>query len=354
MKICFYINSIGYGGAERVITNLAKQFALAGYEIVFITSLSLDNEYALPPETKRFILKTEKKWFIAKNFSYVKQIRNILKQEKPDYIISFMAEPNFRIILASRFLHIRTIVSVRNDPSKEYPNFLYRFLAKFLYRFAHGIVFQTQQAREWFPRCIQKRSAIIFNQVGEQFYQDYPVSKKEGIVTVGRLTKQKNHALLIEAFSLIHHKVEDNLYIYGDGALKSALEELITEKKLQKRVFLMGTNDHIETEIASKKLFVLPSDYEGMPNCLMEAMAMGVACISTNCSCGGPKELLGDIESIALCPINSAEKLADLMLVALVDNNRLIELSNYGKNKAEDFRTEVIFKKWRSYIENGQ
>ncbi|NLE04586.1 MAG: glycosyltransferase family 4 protein, partial [Crenarchaeota archaeon] len=217
-----------------------------------------------------------------------------------------------------------------------------------------GIVFQTQQAREWFPRCIQKRSAIIFNQVGEQFYQDYPVSKKEGIVTVGRLTKQKNHALLIEAFSLIHHKVEDNLYIYGDGALKSALEELITEKKLQKRVFLMGTNDHIETEIASKKLFVLPSDYEGMPNCLMEAMAMGVACISTNCSCGGPKELLGDIESIALCPINSAEKLADLMLVALVDNNRLIELSNYGKNKAEDFRTEVIFKKWRSYIENGQ
>jgi UDP-N-acetylglucosamine:LPS N-acetylglucosamine transferase len=162
-KILFYINSIHYGGAERVIVNLANEFSKRNYKVVFVTSFKDNKEYILDESIERITLEENnlKKSFIKKNIFRTLNLRKVYKHHKPNIVISFMAEPNFRAIAASMFLNIKNIISVRNDPNKAYPNILYRIVARILYPFADGCVFQTDDAKKWFSNSIQKKSKII-------------------------------------------------------------------------------------------------------------------------------------------------------------------------------------------------
>jgi len=173
IKILFYINTISNGGAERVIVNLANSFSEKDYEVVLVTSHYSSNEYPLKSKVKRLTLeKTNlKQSFFKKNITRVYRLRKICKQERPDIVVSFMAEANFRAIIATMFLGIKTLISVRNDPNKEYSKKIYRLLAKLLYPFASGLVFQTEEAKKWFSKRIQKKSKVILNHVDEKFYQ---------------------------------------------------------------------------------------------------------------------------------------------------------------------------------------
>ena len=121
--LLFYINAIHDGGAERVILQLAKHFANNGYKSVLVTSFVDDNEYPVPENVLRITLeeKNDKKSFVSRNISRIVKLRRICKEVRPLGVISFMGEPNIRIILATIGLHLKRIVSIRNDPRKEYP-----------------------------------------------------------------------------------------------------------------------------------------------------------------------------------------------------------------------------------------
>lgn len=349
MKIFFYINSLCHGGAERVICNLASQFADDGNECVLITSFSDECEYALNEKVKRVSLYDKPlKGKISRNIKLVKRIRKYLKEGNPDVIVSFMAEPNFRTIVAARGLSVKTIISVRNDPNKEYPNFIFRFLAKSLYKRADGVVFQTEDAKSWFPKKIQEKSKIIYNQVDDVFFQTRYDGVRRNIVTTGRLVPQKNHELLIRAFALIADKVDDDLYVYGEGELRGKLESLVKELNLEKRVFLPGVIQDVANTIKSAKLFVLSSNYEGMPNALMEAMALGLPCIATDCPCGGARALFGCEMKNCLVGINDEQLLAAKMY-EFCNKDDLIERT-LVKEKASQFIGGKVFDEWKNFM----
>ena len=352
MKILFYINSISHGGAERVLVNLANQFSKTGNEVCLVTSLKKEWEYQVGASVHRISLEGEtykKESFLQQNLKWTKKLRGIIKEQCPDMVISFMAEPNFRAILATMGLKAKCLVSVRNDPDKEYPNLVYRICAKVLYRFADGIVFQTEDAKKWFSASIQKKSQIIYNQVDQKFY-DYPENtEKKDIVTCGRLVEQKNQELLLNAFSMIAGEVSENLYIYGEGKLREQLENKIQELNLENRVYLPGNITNVEEMLSKAALFVLPSDYEGMPNALMEAMAVGVPCISTDCPCGGPL-MLFENNSDALVPVGNAEKMAEKMKDFLLNKEKSKEIGAKMKEYSLAFTPERIFKKWDEYV----
>lgn len=350
MKILFYINAIHYGGAERVMCNLATQFSEHGHECVLTTSFRDDWEYSFGKEVKRVALFESrlKYGFLKRNIFYVKKLRKILKEEKPDVVVAFMAEPNFRAIMASVGLNNKVVISVRNDPNREYPGRLNRILAKFLFRFADGIVFQTEDAQKWFPKSIQKKSRIIFNQVDEIFYNTTYNGERHDIVTTGRLTAQKNHKMLIRAFAAIADKISDNLIIYGEGELRGELESLIAELHLENRVFLPGSVKNVADTIKSAKLFVLSSDYEGMPNSLMEAMALGIPCISTDCPCGGAKALLNEVEDDCLVAVNNENELSEKMYRILKTDS--FHISQNLQLKAKCFNPYEIYEIWKNYL----
>lgn len=349
MKILFYINVLAFGGAERVMTNLANQLHKDGHDIVLVNTWKHENEYCLNSQIKHIYLEEsiiENDNLLNKNYRIIKKLRKLLINENPDIAVSFMAEPNIRLLLAKKGLKCKTVISVRNDPVKEYPNKVFMTLIKMLMPSADGVVFQTNDAKNYFNGYF-KNCSIIYNPVNEKFYENYE-EESNGVINVGRLTNQKNQRLLIEAFSRIVDKCEDNLYIYGDGELFDPLNTYIRELNLQDRVFLMGKTNDVAKKVSKSKLFVMSSDYEGMPNALMEAMALGIPCISTDCPCGGPKELL---DSNALVDVNDLEGLSNKMLQFLNDESILAKQAEYNKNKANVFHEKRIFKVWYEYFE---
>ena len=345
-KILFYMNTIGHGGAERVMVNLSTHFS-GKYECVFVTSMEIAEEYTLNSSVKRInLVDSEIGGFLKKNFVLTRKLRRVIKQEKPDIVISFMAEPNFRALTACIGRKTKNLISVRNDPNKEYPSRLHRMLAKTLYRLSDGVVFQTEQAKEWFPKAVQKKSRIILNQVASSFYAINHTGERHGVVTVGRLTKQKNHRLLIKAFSDIANEVESNLTIYGEGELREELQAYVEELGLQNRVFLPGVINNVGETIKDSEVFVLSSDYEGMPNALMEALALGIPCISTDCPCGGPNALIKSGENGILIPVGDCDALSEALKALLLDAQYANKLGVSAKERSMEISPERIFACW--------
>lgn len=353
MKILFYINLIDFGGAERVVVNLANEFSKRGHEVIIVTSYCKEREYELNDKVKRLSLEDKeiKQSFIKKNLTRTSRLRRICKKERPDIVVSFMAQANFRAIMATRFLKIKTLISVRNDPDKEYPNGIYRFAAKILYPLASGCVFQTEDAKSWFPHLIQRKSKIILNPVNDKFYKVDYKGERENIVTVGSLSPRKNQQLLIKAFSLIAQEFpKDNLVIYGEGPEREKLVELTKSLNIEKRVFFMGESSEIHEKIKNAKVFVLSSNYEGLPNVVMEAMALGLPVISMDCPCGGPRMLIENEKSGILVDTNDVEAMVEKMRIVLKNSSFAEYLGENGRRTAEGFNQEKIYKTWEIYM----
>lgn len=351
-KILFYINTLKYGGAERVMTNLSSQFADKGFEVLFVTSYPSDGEYELNKKIKRYNLESENypSSKIKRNYIRIKRLRQICRIEKPDVLVAFMAEPNFRAIIATLGLKTKTVISVRNDPQKEYAGRLMNFVGKYILPMADGCVFQTEDAKMWFPKKLQNKSTIIFNAVKREFFEAKRNPVGGLVVTCGRLEEQKNHKLLIKAFSNVVRKIPNaKLQIYGDGSLKEMLQQLIDSSGLHDFVKLMGQTSDVVEALEKADVFVLPSLYEGMPNALMEAMAVGVPCISTDCPCGGPKMLFESDGGILVTNNNQLE-LEKAIINVLSYNIKKDALRIHSKQKSEMFSSERIYQSWETFL----
>ena len=352
-SLLFYINSIHEGGAQRVLLQLAGRFAAAGRRVLLVTSFVDAWEYPVPPGVERLSLENEQtaQSALKRNLSRIRALRALLKEYRPAALISFMGEPNFRAVLASRRLPVKTVVSVRNDPEREYAGRVFRFVGKHILPLADGCVFQTEQAKAWFPETLQRKSAVIMNQVSAALYDRPKTQERSEIAAVGRLSAQKNHALLIRAFSRLPD-TGDRLVIYGEGELRPALEALVEELGLSGRVLLPGQCDDVPRALGGAKLFVLPSDYEGMPNALLEAMALGLPCISTDCPCGGPASVIRSGENGLLVPTGDEEALSRAMAALLSDAERRRTLAENARQTAAGFRPDAVFRQWEAYIDS--
>lgn len=349
-KWMLYINAIHDGGAERVMVNLARYFAEQGIDTTLVTSFRDRWEYPLDPRVRRLSLEDEQlhQSRLQRNVGRIAKLRRLCREEKPDLLLAFMAEPNFRALVATRGLPVKTVVSVRNDPRQEYAGKWGYAVGKYLMPLANGCVFQTADAKAWFPEKLQKKSAIIYNAVQPEFYKVQRAPVPGEIVTCGRLEPQKNHALLIRAFARVQaHCPHARLKIYGEGSLRPELERQIEALGLQGKVQLPGATNDVAAVLATAALFVLSSDFEGMPNALMEAMAAGVPCVSTDCPCGGPRELFGAALAHRLVPCGDADKLAAAMEQALDKP----EEGEIFRKEAEAFAPDKVYSSWMHYLD---
>lgn len=352
MKIVFYINILSHGGAERVISNVATMMSERGHDCTLLTSYPVEDDYKVGEKVKRNNLSPIRiDGFLKRNMILTYKLRKYIKKEKPDILVSFMAEPNYRSCLASMCLKVKTVLSVRNDPNHEYGGAFHSFLAKNLFKLADGTIFQTEDAKSWFPQKIQDKGAIIMNSVHENFFNINLPDQRSGIVATGRLCPQKNHKMLIKAYSLIASEIPDDLTIYGAGNSRSLIE-YATELGVEKRVHLPGLATDVHNTIKNYRLYVMSSDYEGMPNALMEAMAVGLPCISTDCPCGGPRMIFNETLKECLVPVGESNLMAAKMLELLCDNNKLNSIGRLCKQQAEIFRPIIINNQWESYLTN--
>ena len=355
-KIICYIDMLRRGGAQRVMSNLVTHFVEENKEVILVNDFIRDESlphYDVPDTVKRLYLRKKRKGLpILKNLIRVVRLRKIIKKEKPDVVLSFLGGPNITTLLASLGLKAKVAVSVRNDPRKEYgEGKINKWFVRLLFRRADGCIFQTEDAAKYFDCNIVKKSAIIYNPVAEQFFKTKWCETPKDIVTFGRFEQQKNHKLLIAAYSMLpDHLKKDRLIIYGEGPLKSEINQFIEQGGLKEKVLTPGNVSDVDKKLSHAKLFVLSSNYEGLPNALMEAMAVGVPCISTDCPCGGPRSLIENSLQGILVPCENATALKEAMVKLLTNPELMKSISCYERERSQVFKPNMIYKQWDEYL----
>lgn len=359
-KIVFHVNSLGQGGAQRVITTLANWFANEGYQVLIATEWTAEREFSIDKKIRRVqvgLTDKQKKAGQMKRFiCRIKNLRTFLKNEKPDIVVAFATKENYRAILATLFTKIPVIISVRNNPFQHYTNFKDRLLTRLLFPRAEGNVFQTNEAKSFFTKKVQKCSRVILNPINEKYIgQPRPKTRRKAIVQSSSIVEYKNQMMLLEAFAQVHKKYpEYTLEIYGvdlgDGT-KEMLEQKIEEYQLKQHVALVGGSDMLEKQLVDATVYAFSSNYEGLPNALMEAMALGLPVISTDCPCGGPRTLIQNGVNGLLVPIKDSKAMEESILKLIEDKKFAESLGEQARKIGEIANTPVICNQWKEYIE---
>ena len=328
-KLTIFTGTLSHGGSERVISILTEAFIEKYDSVEIILFYDLPIWYKINEKVK--IINISDKINGKKNIlSKALWLRKYIKSDKPDVFISFLAPFNIfsNIVLAG--IKIPKIVAERNDPRHIPQNKYLRGIRNFIYNFTNKIIVQTQNNKIYFNESIQDKISIIHNPVsiGEYSGKALITKKKRKIVTVGRLIKQKNQKMLIEAFKRILVSYEDyQLIIYGEGEMRGELNQLIKLYNLENNIKLVGAKENILEHLLDAELFVLTSDFEGMPNALIEAMCLGLPCISTKVS--GAVDLIESGVNGILIDKNDVSAL-EKSIRELLDNKELAY--NLGKN----------------------
>lgn len=342
----------GFGGAEKSMIMTANALAVKKYKV---TIISLDHNrivYPFHANVDYIFIPVKGKNKGIKIFRRFFLLKNALKALNPDIVVSFWLQIGCLAGILSLLYGFKVIYSERGDPGDaEYTGKL-GLLRKLCFPLFSGFVFQSDGARNFFSERIRKKSIVIPNPVYIG-YEDYPISlhRDKIIINVGRLHPQKNQALLIRAFSKISKEFSDyKLFIYGDGELKNKLESLIRQENMDTRIYLKGTTPDIYPAIVNGALFVLSSDYEGMPNALMEAMALGIPCIASDCPPGGPADLIVPGKNGLLFSVKDEEQLINNMRYMLKNPDIAQEMGKKAKEICYSHSSDMVFNSWEKFI----
>lgn len=355
-KILLYCSSLAKGGTERVVVNLVEYMKNSGIEVTVVTQYLSEDEYALPSGIPRIFSEIteaeEKKSRIGNFFARYRKLRGIWKSQQPDCILSFIGKNNIMAIVAALFTGIPVVVSVRGEPKDEYYSLLLRFLAKTLFALAAGVVVQTNDARDFFPAYIRRKAVILKNPLTPSFIKPRFEGKRDGnIVAVGRTVGFKNQKMIIRAFTQIADEFpQAYLIIYGEGECRGKLQELAGQLGIAERVSLPGAVEDVSERIYRSSIFVLSSNNEGMPNALLEAMCLGIPCISTDCPCGGPGELIKDGENGLLIPVGDEDALADKLRMLLSDEEAAERIGRQAAKLSEVYNPDNVNREWLTYL----
>jgi len=345
-KIIFITGTMSSGGAERVISVLANEF-VNEYDIEIICIKSTEIFYSLNANITVTILPNNVKRnnYLLKSLWFRKHIR---KQERT-IIISFMAQIYFFTKISLLGLNIPIIASERIDPRGS--KFIFKILRKILYPFADSIVVQTKDIKNYFSPKIQRKISIIYNPISSNFINGSAINSKtkNQIITVGRLTDQKNHLLLIKAFESIRKEIPDfKLKIYGIGPLKNSLDFYIAEKGLKGSIELLGATNNIVEVMNESKLFILSSNFEGMSNALIEAMYVGLPVISTRIS--GSSDLINDGVNGLLIDINNQNQLEEAIKKIILNEGFAKYLGKNASSIKEVVDKNNVISQWKETI----
>lgn len=349
-RIAFVVGEMCRGGAERVVSVLANQFIQDGYSVDILALFSKRVEYNLDERINIVDCSTTyPSNYYSSAIHWFWGIRAYAKREKPYAIFALITRIGVLTLLATKGLSTKVIVSERNDPRYDHRSPFMRLLTNWLFPQAHKIVFQTKRVQSYFNKRIRSNSIIIPNPIDVTDVAEGPFLPK--IVSVGRLQPQKNQKMLISAFAeILKLYPHYTLVIYGEGPLRKELESLIEKKGLVHIVQLPGNVKNIHSCISDAEIFVLPSDYEGLSNALLEAMAMGLACITTDCA--GSDEVIENGFNGIITPVGDQDKMQDAIEKLISSKDLQILFRHNARETAKRFGSISVYKQWKQIIEN--
>ena len=354
MKLLFFNTNIGYGGASKMLVWVANQCANAGHDVTLLTYRDCTKNQSISTNVKHVHQQLEDvngKGYIFKSISW---LHRYIKKEQFDVAIAFLSASQLRLYCACLGTKTKSLFSQRGDP---YSNFkglkarLINLLNDWAFTHADALVFQTQQAMHYYGTSVCHKSVVIPNPIN-------PLKRTEAragnitkrIVNVGRLDIwQKRQDILIDAFWKICKEYPDYiLEFYGDGVDDQQLKSMA---KNNAQIRFMGKTSNVAEAIQNAAMFVLSSDFEGIPNALLEAMSLGLPCISTDCSPGGAALLIQNKVNGLLIQRGNADDLAKAMKYLLDNQDKAESMGREALKVVNTYSEERIKNMWLSFLE---
>ncbi len=358
-KLLILIPRMGGGGAERVVSIIANNLCQK-YKIQITTLVSdesfynLDSSIQFTSANYRINRKNNisRLLSLGRNFwNSILFVRRTIEQFEPDIVFSWLEEMDIVTYYATFGLHgFIWISSERNDPMKR--NKALQHFLEWIYKKLDMLICQSQTVSDYYKMIPVKKKKVIPNPVD---FSNYPnkvaESKEKKIVGVGRLREQKNFKLLIRSFAQIANDYPNvTLTIFGEGPQRTELEKEIQNQGLRKRIFLPGASENVLMDIRDATIYVMSSDYEGFPNALVEAIAMGLPAISTDFDTGIAREIITSDVGIVV-PCGDQDALAKAMSTLLEHPDYRRQIRKRGSSAIARFETSRVIEMWDSMFE---
>lgn len=339
------------GGLERVLSVLSNTMVSHYDEVTYITWYDLPVFYDIDKRVR--IVCAEKKSGSHSLCKRMKWLRQYVKEEKPDIMVSFSTPFNMISLVALLGLGIKVVVSERNDPAHFRRGWLARIARNILYLKADGLLVQTETSKKHLWKPLSKRAVVIPNPVmidSDILGNALRAEKEHIILTASRLVPQKRNDLLIKVFacfSKTHPKYK--LYIYGDGPEREKLIQQISDLGIEDRAYLPGSITNLWERMLNVEIFVMTSEYEGMSNSLLEAMTLGLPCISTKVS--GALDIIKDGINGLLIDINDEKALLNAMTLLADHSDTRERLGKQARLIADEYHFMKVSGLWMDYID---
>ena len=355
--VTLLLDAMGGGGAARVAAQLSAAWAGMGRQVTILTGDDgrMACPYPLHPAVAHLALAEQgasrnplqAAW---RNLGRMARLRRLIRQSRPDLIVSFLDTINVRCLLATRGLGIPILVSERTDPHGRSIGLAWEAMRRLTYPWTGGLVVQSRHALAYFPARIQAKGMVIPNPVQAPDPGTAGAARQErcSVISLGSLRRVKGHDQLIEAFATLAGAFPGwDLIIHGEGPERPALEARIGALGLAGRAFLPGATSEAGARLREADLFVLPSRAEGFPNALAEAMACGLPVISFDCA-SGPGELIRPGLDGLLVPPGDVPGLAGAMARLMADPAERARLAARAPEVTRRFSLERVLGLWET------
>lgn len=348
-KALIFIPTLTVGGAERVASILANKWC--AYPATSITLLLMfDDEICFPVDSRvkiRSLGLTPNLGTVALVLSVARAallFRQVVKEEAPDFVLSFMNKYNVFCLASLLGTGIRSIVSERDSPTEEKRELNWKF-RQVTYPLAAGVIAQTEEGKRYLAKRIGDLNiAVIYNPVSTSKINGFSLNRENIVLNVGRLVAKKGQADLLHAFAKAGNPDWD-LVICGDGPLRKNLESLARHLGLNDKVRFMGTVKDVNIFYARAGVFAFPSYCEGFPNALAEAMVAGAPTVSYDCPTG-PSELIDHGQNGYLVKVGDIEGMARHLRELMTDTAQREQFSRNAARVADKLDAAMIARQY--------
>ncbi len=376
-KVAFFHPYFRFGGVEKTNIRLAKYFIEHGYSVEFV-SLGYTEHFVKEMDEigiSKVQLKATRTFFaIPQLKAYIKsQIQEAKKQGKRFVLISCQNFANLCTVLATpmdcrngKCKNFKLILSERLHPAefqysgKGKKGKIILRLMRLLYKKADAVVANSRETAEEIERITGSPCRYIYNptltgdlqKLAEQEVNQEWLKKdckNPVVISVGRLSKEKGFDILIKAFSRIQKELDARLVIIGEGEERASLEELAESLGIKDKVWMPGYDENPYKYVSKADVFVLSSFFEGLPNTLIEALAVGTGCVATRCP-SGPSEILLDGQGGLLVDVGDTEGLAMAIKEALKDDGAMQEKQRRAMEALHRFTPQEAGEKYLELI----
>jgi glycosyltransferase involved in cell wall biosynthesis len=295
--------------------------------------------------------------FKAQYFDELKALRNLIRKNPDASIISFLQPSIPLVLLAAKGLPNKVIVSERGDPKRLLKKrYGYNFIKKY-YQRADAVVFQTKEAMATYPENISSKGSIIFNPVSNTLPEPYSGKREKNITTFCRISYEKNLILLADALADFYKENKEyRLKIIGgisndsDAKTLRQLEDHLSELSISEITDILPFSSQVHSLVIRDAMYVNSSDHEGMSNAMLEAMAIGMPVICTDCPIGGANAVIQNGENGILTQVGNAEELSEAMKKIAGDKAFADKLSKNASQIREKMSLENTARKWMELL----